>query len=67
MKHLHSLYLDPMTARPADWVMVHQGESGVLGVHSRSTLSAFKKLEFPVQYRDSSTRRLMQGGCLWLR
>ena len=48
--HLRRLYPDPMTAK-ADWVLV-SGAGGILGVHSSSTLSPFKKREFPIQYRD---------------
>ncbi|WP_411885863.1 type II secretion system protein [Polaromonas sp. YR568] len=50
VRHLRRVYPDPMTGE-ADWVPV-QGAGGIMGVHSRSTLSAFKKREFPVQYRD---------------
>ena len=50
VRHLRRLYPDPMTGE-ADWVLM-QGAGGILGVHSRSTQSAFKKREFPVQYRD---------------
>jgi type II secretory pathway pseudopilin PulG len=50
VRHLRRVYPDPMTGE-ADWVLV-QGAGGIMGVHSRSTLSAFKKKEFPVQYRD---------------
>jgi type II secretory pathway pseudopilin PulG len=50
VRHLRRVYPDPMTGE-ADWVLV-QGAGGIIGVHSRSTLSAFKKREFPVQYRD---------------
>ncbi|WP_431096875.1 type II secretion system protein [Polaromonas aquatica] len=50
VRHLRRLYPDPMTGE-IDWVIV-QGAGGILGVHSRSTLSAFKKREFPIQYRD---------------
>jgi type II secretory pathway pseudopilin PulG len=50
VRHLRRLYPDPMTGE-TDWVLV-QGAGGILGVHSRSTLSVFKKREFPIQYRD---------------
>jgi len=50
VRHLRRVYPDPMTGE-ADWVLV-QGAGGIMGVHSRSTFSAFKKREFPVQYRD---------------
>jgi len=50
VRHLRRLYPDPMTGE-ADWVTV-QGAGGIMGVHSRSTLSTFKKREFPIQYRD---------------
>jgi type II secretory pathway pseudopilin PulG len=50
VRHLRRLYPDPMTGE-ADWVLM-QGAGGILGVHSRSTQSAFKKREFPIQYRD---------------
>ncbi len=48
--HLRRLYPDPMTGE-ADWVLV-QGAGGIMGVRSRSTLNAFKKRDFPIQYRD---------------
>lgn len=50
VRHLRRLYPDPMTGE-TDWVIV-QGAGGILGVHSRSTQSAFKKRDFPIQYRD---------------
>jgi len=50
VRHLRRLYPDPMTGK-ADWVLV-QGAGGILGVHSSSTQSPFKKREFPIQYRD---------------
>jgi type II secretory pathway pseudopilin PulG len=50
VRHLRRLYPDPMTGE-ADWLLV-QGAGGIMGVHSRSTLSAFKKRAFPIQYRD---------------
>jgi type II secretory pathway pseudopilin PulG len=50
VRHLRRLYPDPMTGK-ADWVLV-PGAGGILGVHSSSTLSPFKKREFPIQYRD---------------
>lgn len=50
IRHLRRLYPDPMTGE-ADWVLM-QGAGGILGVHSHSTLSAFKKRDFPIQYRD---------------
>ena len=50
VRHLRRLYPDPMTGE-VNWVVV-QGAGGILGVHSRSTLTAFKKREFPIQYRD---------------
>lgn len=50
VRHLRRLYPDPMTG-DIDWVLV-QGAGGIIGVHSHSTLSAFKKRDFPIQYRD---------------
>lgn len=50
VRHLRRLYLDPMTGQ-ADWVLI-QGAGGILGVHSRSTVSTFKKRDFPIQYRE---------------
>ncbi len=48
VRHLRRIYLDPMTGQ-ADWVLV-QGAGGILGIHSRSTASTFKKRDFPIQY-----------------
>jgi hypothetical protein len=43
--HLRRVYPDPMTGE-IDWVLV-QGTGGIMGVHSRSTLTAFKKKGVP--------------------
>jgi type II secretory pathway pseudopilin PulG len=50
IRHLRRLYVDPMTGQP-DWVLV-QGAGGILGIHSRSTASTFKRKDFPVQNRE---------------
>lgn len=50
IRHLRRLYVDPMTGQP-DWVLV-QGAGGILGIHSRSTASTFKKKDFSVQNRE---------------
>lgn len=50
IRHLRRLYVDPMTGRP-DWVLV-QGAGGILGIHSSSTASTFKRKDFPVQNRE---------------
>ena len=50
IKHLHCLHTG-LVPGEVDWVLM-QGAGGILDVHSRCTLSAFKKREFPIQYRD---------------
>lgn len=54
VRHLRRLYPDPMTGK-TDWVIV-QGANGIIGVHSRSRLTAFMKWGFPVQYREFQIR-----------
>ncbi len=48
--HLRRLYPDPMTGQ-VDWVTVRSG-NGIIGVHSRSTLSPFRQWDFPITYQD---------------
>lgn len=50
IRHLRRLYVDPMTGQP-DWVLV-QGAGGIMGIHSRSTASTFKRKDFAVQNRQ---------------
>lgn len=49
VRHLRRIYADPMTGKP-DWVLV-PGAGGILGVHSRSTRSPFKKRDFSLLNR----------------
>lgn len=55
VRHLRRLYPDPMTGE-ADWVTV-ESPNGITGLHSRSTLTTFKKNEFPVQYRSFQNKK----------
>ncbi len=54
-RHLRRIYVDPYTGRD-DWVLLKDDATGLVGVHSRASVRAFKTAGLPPKKRGSDAR-----------
>jgi type II secretory pathway pseudopilin PulG len=51
VRHLRRLYRDPVTGKD-EWGLLRDGQGGIIGIHSLSELTPFKRAGFPATYPD---------------